>query len=78
MGMQPRLSEVRCARCDRAWSAHAWRALPKHRTLSQADVAAFVHSWPADSTVEVRVCPGCGTDIARRVYAGEASGQRVA
>ncbi len=54
---------VRCARCR---AAHAWRALPKERTLTRADVAAYVSAWPARVTVEVRTCAGCGLAIARR------------
>jgi hypothetical protein len=61
--------DVRCARCNRVWSANAWQALPKQRTLTHADVAAYVHPWPANTTVEVRACSGCGADIARRVQA---------
>ena len=56
---------VRCARCSRSWPAHTWRALPKERTLTHADVAAYVSEWPLRFTVEVRTCSGCGASIAR-------------
>lgn len=67
IAMQARLADIRCARCNRVWSANAWRALPKNRTLTRADVAAYAKPWPVDSTVEVRACSGCGADIARTV-----------
>jgi hypothetical protein len=57
---------VRCARCSRSWTAQTWRALPKERTLTHADVAAYVSDWPLSVTVEVRTCSGCGASIARR------------
>jgi hypothetical protein len=59
----PSKDTVRCARCSRA---HTWRALPKERTLTGADVAAYVSAWPARAAVEVRTCAGCGSPIARR------------
>jgi hypothetical protein len=68
MATQLRHPDVRCSRCNRVWSALAWRALPMQRTLTQVEVAAYVHPWPANSTVEVRACSGCGADIARRVH----------
>jgi hypothetical protein len=67
MATNARPTDVRCARCNRVWSAHAWQALPKQRTLTGADVAAYARPWPADAAVEVRACSGCGADIARRV-----------
>lgn len=57
---------VRCARCSRTWPAQTWRSLPKERTLTHADVAAYVSEWPPSMTVEVRICSGCGAPIARR------------
>jgi hypothetical protein len=57
---------VRCARCSRSWTAQTWRALPKERTLTHADVAAYVSDWPQRVTVEVRACSGCGHPSARR------------
>jgi hypothetical protein len=67
MATNARPTDVRCARCNRVWSAHAWKALPKQRTLTGADVAAYARPWPADAAVEVRACSGCGAEIARRV-----------
>jgi hypothetical protein len=67
MATQSRNADVRCARCNRVWPVHAWLALPKHKTLTEADLAAYVRPWPANSAVEVRACSGCGADIARRV-----------
>jgi hypothetical protein len=69
MVMQSRPADVRCARCNRVWSVHAWRELPKRRTLTGADVSAYARPWPANAAVEVRACSGCGADIARRVPA---------
>jgi hypothetical protein len=57
---------VRCARCSRSWTAQTWRALPKERTLTHAEVSAYVSDWPQRVTVEVRACSGCGHPIARR------------
>ncbi len=57
---------VRCSRCSRSWTTQTWRALPKERTLTHADVAAYVSEWPHRVTVEVRTCSGCGASIARR------------
>jgi hypothetical protein len=39
--------------------------LPKQRTLTRADLAAYVSVWPPDAVVEVRACGGCGASIAR-------------
>jgi hypothetical protein len=60
---------VRCPRCGHASAADAWRALPKERTLTRADLAGCVSEWPADAVVEVRACRGCGGAIARRARA---------
>lgn len=57
---------VRCARCGHACPVDAWRALPRERTLTRADVAGYVSEWPANAVVEVRPCAGCGGAIARR------------
>jgi hypothetical protein len=65
---------VRCSRCSRAWPLHAWRALPKQRTLTRADLTGYVSAWPADVVVEVRTCGGCGAAIARRAGDGSYRG----
>jgi hypothetical protein len=65
----PSSDVVRCARCGHAISLDAWRGLPRERTLTRADVGAYVSGWPADAVVEVRRCAGCDTPIARRARA---------
>jgi hypothetical protein len=63
---------VTCARCGHACPAAAWRALPRERTLTRADLAGYVSDWPVNAVVEVRSCAGCGGAIARRAEGGRA------
>jgi hypothetical protein len=43
-----------------------WRALPKQRILTSADLSDCVSVWPPDAVIEVRACARCGGAIARR------------
>ena len=56
---------IRCGGCGHAHSVSAWRALPKVRTLTGADVHPHVIAWPNGCQIEVRACGGCGRSIAR-------------
>jgi hypothetical protein len=56
---------IRCSACGFICSADAWQALPVVRTLTHADVSAYVVAWPSSVRVEVRGCGGCGRSIAR-------------
>jgi hypothetical protein len=60
---------VQCARCGHTCGLDAWRALPRERTLTRADLARYVSEWPGGVTVEVRACAGCGGPIARKAEA---------
>jgi hypothetical protein len=62
----PAADLVRCARCGHAMPFDAWRALPRERTLTHADLGSYVNAWPEGAVVEVRSCRGCGAAIARR------------
>jgi hypothetical protein len=57
-----------CSSCGARLTAHAWRELPLAETLTPAKLAAFVQTWPAATTIEVRRCT-CGRALARRIRA---------
>jgi hypothetical protein len=57
-------SFVRCSGCGRHYDAPEWDALAHVRTLTSAEVDAYVVGWPRGRRVEVRGC-ACGRAMAR-------------
>jgi hypothetical protein len=63
---QQQIPFARCCGCSRGFAKAEWLALPLIQNVAGSVVAGFVRGWPSEVSIDVRRCPECQQNIARR------------
>lgn len=67
----PRLE--RCWRCGAAFDRAAWRRLAVVQRVDPPEIQHSLLNWPPGLAIEVRRCTKCGSHLARKALAAQAT-----